>query len=853
MDTDGFNHGIKSMIASLGSITKMLGLTFSTVALVKFGKEAIGVASDLAEVDNVVSKAFGNMRNEMDDLAASSIKNLGMSRLMAYQTGSTFMSMGKSMLDSSENAKNMALSLTKLTANMASFFNVSQDLASIALKSIYTGETETLKQYGVVMTEVNLKQFAQEQGIKKSYAAMTQSEKVMLRYQYVMSQLSYIGDDFIDTQDSWANQTRILSEQWKEFLGIVGNGLIAVLTPVVKGLNTIVAALIDVGNTISSILSSVFGIQMQQMSTTASAAESVAGGYSDAADSMDDYADATTKAGKAAKGALASFDDLNVLQQDNSGSGSSSGGGAAVTMEPIETGEQESALDQVQSKYEEFFNYLTKLKDDFLNGFQSSWGKLDISSQLARIKDSAEMVKNALLNIFTDKNVLGAADRFVQAVMTSLGRMSASVLSIGATLASNFLGGLATYLENNTETIKQYIIHMFDIGADIADVLADGLDALANVFSVWGEENGQTITANILQIIGDVFMAATTLIADEVDDLLHLIIDPFVDNQEGFKTAFDGLLSVIAKFATTLSNWVNQITTGITSLYDEHIHPFVESVKDGVSELIEKFLEFWNTYMQPILEEWAAMFNDTYENYIKPVIDEIIEIVGMVIDVLRLLWENVLQPLIGWVIENILPIILPILQKMGDKVKSTVDGILVVIRLVLTVIKTVITGIKKVFETDWVEVFNNAKQAAKDFINNIITMFENMVNRVIDGINALINGFNSIGFDMPDWLGGGSWHPSIPNIPRANIPRLANGGITVGRTYAEIGEAGREAVLPLENNTGWMDDLADKLVSRMPEYNAPTEVALVMDGKEVARAQVPYLHAEEVRLGIAPA
>lgn len=831
----------------------MLGLTFSTVALVKFGKEAIGVASDLAEVDNVVSKAFGNMRNEMDDLAASSIKNLGMSRLMAYQTGSTFMSMGKSMLDSSENAKNMALSLTKLTANMASFFNVSQDLSSIALKSIYTGETETLKQYGVVMTEVNLKQFAQEQGIKKAYAAMTQSEKVMLRYQYVMSQLSYIGDDFIDTQDSWANQTRILSEQWKEFLGIVGNGLIAVLTPVVKGLNTIVAALIDVGNTISSILSSVFGIQMQQMSTTASAAESVAGGYSDAADSMDDYADATTKAGKAAKGALASFDDLNVLQQDNSGRGSSSGGGAAVTMEPIETGEQESALDQVQSRYEEFFDYLTKLKDDFLNGFQSSWGKLDISSQLARIKDSAERVKNALLNIFTDKNVLGAADRFVQAVMTSLGRMSASVLSIGATYASNFLGGLATYLENNTETIKQYIIHMFDIGADIADVLADGLDALANVFSVWGEENGQTITANILQIIGDVFMAATTLIADEVDDLLHLIIDPFVDNQEGFKTAFDGLLSVIAKFATTLSNWVNQITTGITSLYDEHIHPFVESVKDGVSELIEKFLEFWNTYMQPILEEWAAMFNDTYENYIKPVIDEIIEIVGMVIDVLRLLWENVLQPLIGWVIENILPIILPILQKMGDKVKSTVDGILVIIRLVLTVIKTVIAGIKKLFETDWVEVFNNAKQAAKDFINNIITMFENMVNRVIDGINALINGFNSIGFDMPDWLGGGSWHPSIPNIPRANIPRLANGGITVGRTFAEIGEAGREAVLPLENNTGWMDDLADKLVSRMPEYNAPTEVVLVMDGKEVARAQVPYLHAEEVRLGIAPA
>ena len=274
------------MMGSLGGITKLLGIALSTASLIKFGKEAIGLASDLAEVDNVVNKAFGNMRSEMDALADSAIKNLGMSRLMAYQTGSTFMSMGKSMIANSEDAKNMALSLTKLTANMASFFNVSQDLASIALKSIYTGETETLKQYGVVMTEVNLKQFAQEQGIRKSYAAMTQSEKVMLRYQYVMNQLSYIGDDFIDTQDSWANQTRILSEQWKELLTILGSGLITVLTPFNTGLNMIVSALINVGNTISNILSSVFGIQMQQMSATTAAAEDVAGGYADAADSI---------------------------------------------------------------------------------------------------------------------------------------------------------------------------------------------------------------------------------------------------------------------------------------------------------------------------------------------------------------------------------------------------------------------------------------------------------------------------------------------------------------------------------------------------------------------------------------
>lgn len=240
------------------------------------------------------------------------------------------------------------------------------------MKSIYTGETETLKQYGVVMTEVNLKQFALEQGITKSYSAMSQSEKVMLRYQYVMSQLSYIGDDFIDTQDSWANQTRILSEQWKEFMGIIGNGLITVLTPVVQFLNKIVAALINVANTISAIMSKIFGIQMQQMSTTASAAEDVADGYSDAADSMDDYANSVSNAAKKAKGALASFDELNVISKNQtSGSGSGGSGGTGGTeIKPFDTSTQESVIDQLEGKYKKFFDYLKKLKMILLMGFK---------------------------------------------------------------------------------------------------------------------------------------------------------------------------------------------------------------------------------------------------------------------------------------------------------------------------------------------------------------------------------------------------------------------------------------------------------------------------------------------------
>lgn len=852
LNTDGFNSGIKSMMGSLGGITKLLGIALSTASLIKFGKEAIGLASNLAEVDNVVNKAFGNMRSEMDALADSAIKNLGMSRLMAYQTGSTFMSMGRSMITNSEDAKNMALSLTKLTANMASFFNVSQDLASIALKSIYTGETETLKQYGVVMTEVNLKQFAQEQGIRKSYAAMTQSEKVMLRYQYVMKQLSYIGDDFIDTQDSWANQTRILSEQWKELLTILGSGLITVLTPVVKGLNMIVSALINVGNTISHILSSVFGIQMQQMSATASAAENVAGGYADAADSMNEYTDATKKAAKAAKGALAPFDDLNVLQKDtSSGSGSGSGGGSSMQIQPVDPSAQTSAIDQIQNKYKKFFDYINKLKDNFVKGFQSSWNKLDVSSQFENIRKSAESIKNTLADIFTDRFVLASVDNFVQTVATSLGSMAASVTSIGTTVAENFVGGMEIFLENNSWDIKGYIQKMFNVSADITALATDGLEAFSNVFSVFGDENGQQITANLIQIFADAFMMITGNAAEFSRDVIDCIVTPFVENQDALKDALDGLLGVISDLTTTISDGVQHVTDKITELYDEHIHPFIENVKNGMSELIAKFFEFWNTYVQPILENLALMFEDTYENHLKPVFDNIIEIIGIVIDILNYLWTDILQPIIEWIIENVLPVILPIIENLSQNIKDSVDFILDLINFLLAGVKLVFAAIHALLTKNTDKALRQAEKSVKDFVNSVIQMFENMVNHVINGINSLISGFNSIGFDMPDWLGGGSWHPSIPTIPTVKLPRLANGGITTGRTLAEIGEAGREAVLPLENNTGWMDDLASKLASKMPDYSGAKTVVLAVDGKEFARINLPYLQDEEIRLGIA--
>lgn len=562
-----------------------------------------------------------------------------------------------------------------------------------------------------------------------------------------------------------------------------------------------------------------------------------------------DYAaslDKTSGSAKKAAGALAAFDDLNVLQKNDSGSGSGgSGSGGSDLYEEVPTGKE------LSDKIQPFIDYLKKLKVSIKNGWDETWSNLDVSLQFDNIKSSIESIKNSFLNIFSDSEVSASVDNFAMTFSRSLGSISASVVSIGATIAENLLGGISIYLESNSENIKNYIIDMFDIASDISVLASQGADAFANVFSVFGDENGQQITANLIQIFSDAFMMVTENAAKFGKDIIDCIVTPFVENQDALKDALDGLLGVIADLTTTISDGVQHVTDKITELYDEHIHPFIENVKNGMSELIEKFLEFWNTYVQPILQNLALMFEDTYENHLKPVFDNIFEIMGIVIDILNDLWTNILQPIIAWIIENVLPVILPIIENLSQNIKDSVDFILDLINFLLAGVKLVFAAIHALLTKDTDKALRQTEKSVKDFVNSVIQLFENMVNRVINGINSLISGFNSIGFDLPDFLGGGSWHPSIPTIPTVNLPRLANGGVTTGRTLAEIGEAGREAVLPLENNTGWMDDLASKLASKMPDYSGAKTVVLAVDGKEFARINLPYLQDEEIRLGIA--
>ncbi|MGN1122353.1 MAG: hypothetical protein ACI4RV_08300, partial [Eubacteriales bacterium] len=287
--TNRIKKSLTGIESKLKSIAKLAAAAFSIKALVDLGKQAIGFASDLEEVQNVVDTAFGDLSYMVEEFADTAIEKLGISRLAAKEMASTYMAMGKGIGVADKASADMAIGATERAADIMSFYNKTAEEANTMMKAIWTGETESFKAIGVVMTETNLQNFAYTQGINKQLSAMTQAEKVQLRYNYVMQQTGLAAGDFAKTSGSWANQTRMLSEKFKELLGILGGGLIQVLTPAVQFLNLLMSKLIAFANTLSSVFSSLFGTTNKQIEAQTQIAEQT----SSAAVSTEDLTDAT--------------------------------------------------------------------------------------------------------------------------------------------------------------------------------------------------------------------------------------------------------------------------------------------------------------------------------------------------------------------------------------------------------------------------------------------------------------------------------------------------------------------------------------------------------------------------------
>lgn len=846
---------IKNAFSKIG---KAVGLALSVTAIISFGRSCIELGSDLAEVQNVVDVTFGAMSETINHFARDALEKFGLSETSAKNYTSTLGAMLKSMGFTTQAAADMSMEMTGLAADMASFYNLDTDVAFEKIRSGISGETEPLKQLGINMSVANLEAFALSQGITKAYNAMTQQEQAMLRYNYLMQTTADAQGDFARTSDGWANQVRVLTERFNALKAAIGQGLIAVLTPVIRVLNSLLAKILTVTDAFSNFIAKITGKNTKTTTTVSNIGEAA----DSAAGSMGDVGAATDAAGQSAKkaakeyGGLLSMDEVHSLtKNEGSDSGGSGGGGASGSglSENIVDAATETD-DTLNPALDKLITKLKELQDLFRAGFKAGMGDVDLSG----ITKAVEGIKTSLKNIFTAPEVIGAANNFANTLAYTIGQNAGAVASVGVTIATNLLGGIDKYLAGNQGRIKQFIVNMFNIGSEMATIQGNFAQAAANIFSVFGGENGQQVTANIIGIFSNAAMGVYELSAKLGRDELDCITRPFIDNQGSFKTAIDGLLGVAAGALGNIKQVVDDTVGKAGEVYDEHLAPMFSSLAAGLSSITGTLLDAYNTYIIPVLEGLQQKVGPLIDEHIQPAINKALELIGKIADAVKDIWEQTLVPFINWFIANIAPIIAIALDKVGsvfltvagviwDVISSVLNGIKTTFSTVWNSIKTTVstiinsvkstistvmgsiqTGISTALssiKTNWsnmwtnmkttvVNIFNGIWGSIKGVINSIIGGIESMANAVIRGINSMIRALNNLSFDVPDWvpeIGGKTFGFNIPTISNISIPRLATGGVVDQATVAMIGEAGQEAVVPLENNTGWMDKIAARI------------------------------------------
>lgn len=757
----GIGSGLSS---SLKGIAGAAAAAFSVKAIVDFGKAAVEIGSNIAEVQNVVDTSFGDMSYKVEAFAGTAIEQFGMSALSAKKTASTYMSMARGMGLNEEAASGMSISLAGLTGDVASFYNISQELADTKLKSVFTGETETLKDLGVVMTQANLKAYAMSQGITKSLDSMSQAELVGLRYNYVMNSLSLAQGDFAKTSGSWANQTRILSENWKEFMSVIGQGLIQVLTPLLQVLNQIISAL-------TAVVKSLF----PSMSESSGAIQSAASG----ADAIASGMESATEAAKEFKKTTAGFDELQILSSGSEDS-KSAGSSQPALMPSVSPGgglggKEVKELSGLAASIEKI---LAPFKNISFDNLSKSFGKLKnaLKPITKKLFEGLEWgLENVLapLSGFVIEDVL---PRFLDTLSVAVSGLDTALNGIGGIIGSvgeKFAPAFATWGEALN---------------GLGEPLNETFTKVGETVGVLWNETMLPFSEYVLgEFVPSMFTTFTETFAPIFSDVLPVAFDEFSKDFEFAAGVIDDAVNDIFKPAMEQAQLVaTDAMNSIKKNWEERGQGILEKFQ----QMKESFRELWdhlyNGIIKPVIDNVINKAKELWENHLKPLWDNLVAFFMSLQECVMTIWNNFLKPIVDWLI-----------TVLGPIVKNVINGIIDVVMTVVGVVSDVVSGVIKffrglldfitgVFSGDWDKAWQGIKDAFSGIWDAIWGVVKGTVNLIIDGLNLLwrgiygvvsgiVNGIGSIAEALGELLGQ-DWGFTMPAEPPL-IPKLAQGAV----------------------------------------------------------------------------
>lgn len=540
------------------------------------------------------------------------------------------------------------------------------------------------------------------------------------------------------------------------------NSLATAFAPILTAIAPILSKFIDMLSTAATYVSMFFSMlsgkktytralavqkdYAASLSDTASSAEDVADATNDAADAADAAAEATEKY-------LSPLDDLNKMDsKSDSGSGSggggkspgAGGGGGGTGSAPMFTEEQipNAFLDNLQK----VFDLLKKIKDLFMSGFWDGLG--DYKPQLAELKKDLASIKKNLVEIFTDPEVVGAAKRFAESVIYNLGVVAGSIASVGLTLAVNLVGGFESYLSRNKDRIKKFLVDVFNVGAEIADEFGLIAKTIAEVFAkTFGTQTAQDLTGNLIGIFASLGGLAVEIFARYERDKMYLAWQPWIDNKDKLVEAINETIAPIQQLAQVIEDFLNDTSDKIIAFYDESVKPFIDDIESGCASILATLLDLYNSYVVPIIDEWGTRLEDLINGPLTDFVDKFLDACAKIIDALQQIWNNVLVPLINWILQNVIPLLAPVVQWLGDAAIDLLGAAVEMANGILDMLGGLIDFLVGVFTGDWKKAFSGAGQIAQGFADTCGAVIEWIGDYILTPFMSLVKKLFSV-----DWV-----------------------------------------------------------------------------------------------------
>ena len=740
LNSDKFNSQLKNVdsqadkastkiSSTLSKIGKAVAVAFSVTAIVKFGKECLNVATETSNawigLNSILTgqgKSFSQAKKFINDYIADGLVPLN-NAVGAYKN-LALRGYSSDQIQKTMNAlKNSATFARQSTYSLG-------DAVQTATEGLKNENSVVVDNAGVTKNVAKMwEDYAKKIG--KTTNNLTQAEKIQAEVNGILEETKFQSNDAALYANTYSGKIAQLNSAFTNMKTAIGNAIQPLAKLFVPIITTAVNAVTKLFTALSGLLS-LFGLKADSVETVSNGIGDLSSNAGQASDAIDGVGDSAKKAGDKAKKAsnnLAAFDNLNVLPKDtdsSSSSDSSSGGSSGLT----DSLDVSSTIKEDTSAFDGLMGRVKELASIFKEGFNISFGNTNFDGIIQHLTN----IKDTIIDIWTDPKVVGAANNWVQTLLFTLGQATGAVARIGVNLTEGFVGSIDKYLSQNVERIKSFIINMFNISSKDLKLTGNMWQALGEISDVFKGDTAKQIGADIIAMFANPFMSVVQLCSKFALDVKGILFQPIIDNAEKIKTTLENVMKPIQTFTGTLAQAMTYVGDKWNEVYDQHIHPLMESIKTGLSDTFGKFLEVYNTYVVPFLQNLANNFNDLWNTHLKPFVDNVAGLIGSIADAIKVLWENWIKPLVDWIIQNIIPVLVPIFESIWNTISSVFGAIADTIGGIIQTFKGLIDFIVGIFTGDW----NKAWEGIKTFFTGIWNAIKGVVSIVWNAIKGII-------------------------------------------------------------------------------------------------------------------